>query len=124
VESQDLTYLEWFPLTGMQMYSQPRSDHAKQYIDHIKVYATDVSGQTWAANLGQMAGVARYWRVVEDGFKGGKRRDTAEKFVCQVPVRETFTGVALPVGRHLDERAHLAIGQVTAQVFRFTPRAS
>ncbi|MDQ3439148.1 MAG: hypothetical protein M3478_02220 [Planctomycetota bacterium] len=73
--------LEWFPFTGMQMYSQPRNAHAKQYIEHIKVYAIDASGNTWPANLGVMSGVARYWRVVEEGFKTPKQRRTAEKFI-------------------------------------------
>lgn len=86
--------LEWFPLTGMQMYSTPRSAHARQYIDHIKVYATDVSGHTWSANLGRMSGVARYWRVVEDGFKSPKQRDTAEKFI--VSAAEKFNRTAPP----------------------------
>ncbi|HEV2296461.1 MAG TPA: hypothetical protein VGR35_21635 [Tepidisphaeraceae bacterium] len=79
--------LEWFPFTGMQMYSQPRSAHAKQYIDHIKVYATDASGHTWPANLGKMSGVARYWRVVEAGFKTPHQRATAEKFILSAAER-------------------------------------
>ena len=60
--------LEWFPLTGMQMYSQPRSAHAKQYIDHLKIYATDEAGNTWPADIKRMSGVARYWRVLDDGL--------------------------------------------------------
>ena len=73
--------LEWFPFTGMQMYSQPRSAHAKQYIDHLKIYATDASGYTWPANFRKMSGVERYWRVIEDGFKTPQQRETAEKFI-------------------------------------------
>lgn len=73
--------LEWFPFTGMQMYSQPRSAHAKQYIDHLKIYATDASGYTWPANFRKMSGVERYWRVIEDGFKTPQQRQTAERFI-------------------------------------------
>jgi hypothetical protein len=73
--------LEWFPFTGMQMYSQPRTAHAKQYIDHLKIYATDASGSTWPANLQKMSGVQRYWRIVEDGFKTPRQREMAEKFI-------------------------------------------
>jgi len=86
--------LEWFPFTGMQMYSTPRSAHAKQFIDHIKVYATDESGSTWPANLGKMSGVARYWRVVEDGFKGGKQRATAEKFILSAAQKANAAALA------------------------------
>lgn len=92
--------LEWFPFTGMQMYSQPRSAHAKQYIDHIKVYATDASGQTWPANLGKMSGVARYWRVVEDGFKTPRQRRTAEKFIRSAAERFNRTA---PVGKRVTQ---------------------
>lgn len=92
--------LEWFPFTGMQMYSTPRSAHAKQYIDHIKVYALDESGATWPANLGKMSGVARYWRVVEDGFKTPKQRKTAEKFILSAAT--TFNRTA-PAGKRVTQ---------------------
>ncbi|MGB7159389.1 MAG: hypothetical protein WBD40_15080 [Tepidisphaeraceae bacterium] len=90
--------LEWFPFTGMQMYSEPRSAHAKQFIDHIKVYAIDESGAEWPANLGKMSGVARYWRAVEDGFKGGAKRETAENFIRSAATKFNRT---VPAGKRV-----------------------
>jgi hypothetical protein len=73
--------LEWYPFSAWQMYSTPRKGQAMRVVEHVKVYAIDESGATWPVHLGRIMQFPRYWRTISEGFEGGQKRATAEKFL-------------------------------------------